>query len=215
MEGRIMEDSKFMPLNIQLFAESGEENANDNVTSTNNVDDSKKGTEEDNKKSVKTYTDEEVNGISTKNVNKALAKQLKDLGIEDVEKAKAILAKAREDEEKNKTSDDKSKELTDKLNKATVEIVNGKIENALLRKGISENKVERAVRLINKSNILEEDGTIDSSKLATEIEEVLKDFPELLSTKKEEKIGFKIGGDGKEDEKDNDLDKMKSIMGLK
>lgn len=210
-----MEDSKFMPLNIQLFAESGEENANDNVTSTNNVDDSKKGTEEDNKKSVKTYTDEEVNGISTKNVNKALAKQLKDLGIEDVEKAKAILAKAREDEEKNKTSDDKSKELTDKLNKATVEIVNGKIENALLRKGISENKVERAVRLINKSNILEEDGTIDSSKLATEIEEVLKDFPELLSTKKEEKIGFKIGGDGKEDEKDNDLDKIKSIMGLK
>lgn len=210
-----MEDSKRIPLNIQLFAESGEENANDNVTSTNNVDDSKKGTEEDNKKSVKTYTDEEVNGISTKNVNKALAKQLKDLGIEDVEKAKAILAKAREDEEKNKTSDDKSKELTDKLNKATVEIVNGKIENALLRKGISENKVERAVRLINKSNILEEDGTIDSSKLATEIEEVLKDFPELLSTKKEEKIGFKIGGDGKEDEKDNDLDKMKSIMGLK
>ena len=210
-----MEDSKRIPLNIQSFAESGEENANDNVTSTNNVDDSKKGTEEDNKKSVKTYTDEEVNGISTKNVNKALAKQLKDLGIEDVEKAKAILAKAREDEEKNKTSDDKSKELTDKLNKATVEIVNGKIENALLRKGISENKVERAVSLINKSNILEEDGTIDSSKLATEIEEVLKDFPELLSTKKEEKIGFKIGGDGKEDEKDNDLDKMKSIMGLK
>ena len=210
-----MEDSKRIPLNIQLFAEGGEGNANDNVTSTNNVDDSKKGTEEDNKKSVKTYTDEEVNGISTKNVNKALAKQLKDLGIEDIEKAKAILAKAREDEEKNKTSDDKSKELADKLNKATVEIVNGKIENTLLRKGISENKVERAVRLINKSNILEEDGTIDSSKLATEIEEVLKDFPELLSTKKEEKIGFKIGGDGKEDEKDNDLDKMKGIMGLK
>ena len=68
-----MKDSKRMPLNIQLFAEGGAENANDNVTSTNNVDDSKKGTDEDNKKSVKTYTDEEVNGISTKNVNKALA----------------------------------------------------------------------------------------------------------------------------------------------
>lgn len=196
-----MEDSKRMPLNIQLFAEGGEENANDNVTSTNNVDDSKKGTEEDNKKSVKTYTDEEVNGISTKNVNKALAKQLKDLGIEDVEKAKAILAKAREDEEKNKTSDDKSKELTDKLNKASVEIVNSKIENALLRKGINESKVERAVRLINKSNILEKDGTIDSGKLTTEIEEVLKEFPELISKKEEDK-SFKIGGDGKEENKD-------------
>lgn len=68
-----MKDSKRMPLNIQLFAEVGEENANDNVTSTNNVDDSKKVTDEDNKKSVKTYTDEEVNGISTKNVNRALA----------------------------------------------------------------------------------------------------------------------------------------------
>jgi len=210
-----MEDSKRMPLNIQLFAEGGEENANDNVTLTNNVDDSKKGTEEDNKKSVKTYTDEEVNGISTKNVNKALAKQLKDLGIEDVEKAKAILAKAREDEEKSKTSDEKTKELDDKLKKATVEIVNGKIENALLRKGISESKVERAVRLINKSNILEEDGTIDSGKLATEIEDVLKEFPELLNTKSEEQKGFKIGGDGKEDSKDSDFEKMKKVMGLK
>lgn len=196
-----MEDSKRMPLNIQLFAEGGEENANDNVTSTNNVDDSKKGTEEDNKKSVKTYTDEEVNGISTKNVNKALAKQLKDLGIEDIEKAKAILTKAREDEEKNKTTDEKTKELDDKLKKASVEIVNSKIEIALLRKGISESKVERAVRLINKSNILEKDGTIDSGKLTTEIEEVLKEFPELISEKEEDK-SFKIGGDGKEESKD-------------
>lgn len=199
-----MEDSKRMPLNIQLFAEGGEENQENNTQ--NSVDEKEKtNTEENNaentSKKVKTYTDEEVNGISKKNVDKALAKQLKDLGIEDIEKAKAILTKAREDEEKNKTSDDKSKELTDKLNKASVEIVNSKIENALLRKGINESKVERAVRLINKSNILEKDGTIDSGKLTTEIEEVLKEFPELISKKEEDK-SFKIGGDGKEENKD-------------
>ena len=199
-----MEDSKRMPLNIQLFAEGGEENQANNTQ--NSVDEKEKtNTEENNaentSKKVKTYTDEEVNGISKKNVDKALAKQLKDLGIEDIEKAKAILTKAREDEEKNKTSDDKSKELTDKLNKASVEIVNSKIENALLRKGINESKVERAVRLINKSNILEKDGTIDSGKLTTEIEEVLKEFPELISKKEEDK-SFKIGGDGKEENKD-------------
>lgn len=199
-----MKDSKRMPLNIQLFAEGGEENQENNTQ--NSVDEKEKtNTEENNaentSKKVKTYTDEEVNGISKKNVDKALAKQLKDLGIEDIEKAKAILTKAREDEEKNKTSDDKSKELTDKLNKASVEIVNSKIENALLRKGINESKVERAVRLINKSNILEKDGTIDSGKLTTEIEEVLKEFPELISKKEEDK-SFKIGGDGKEENKD-------------
>ena len=199
-----MEDSKRMPLNIQLFAEGGEENQENNTQ--NSVDEKEKtNTEENNaentSKKLKTYTDEEVNGISKKNVDKALAKQLKDLGIEDIEKAKAILTKAREDEEKNKTSDDKSKELTDKLNKASVEIVNSKIENALLRKGINESKVERAVRLINKSNILEKDGTIDSGKLTTEIEEVLKEFPELISKKEEDK-SFKIGGDGKEENKD-------------
>ena len=199
-----MEDSKRMPLNIQLFAEGGEENQANNTQ--NSVDEKEKTTIEENNaentsKKVKTYTDEEVNGISKKNVDKALAKQLKDLGIEDIEKAKAILTKAREDEEKNKTTDEKTKELDDKLKKATVEIVNSKIENALLRKGISESKVERAVRLINKSNILEEDGTIDSGKLTTEIEEVLKEFPELISKKEEDK-SFKIGGDGKEENKD-------------
>ena len=199
-----MEDSKRMPLNIQLFAEGGEENQENNTQ--NSVDEKEKtNTEENNaentSKKVKTYTDEEVNGISKKNVDKALAKQLKDLGIEDIEKAKAILTKAREDEEKNKTTDEKTKELDDKLKKASVEIVNSKIEIALLRKGISESKVERAVRLINKSNILEEDGTIDSGKLTTEIEEVLKEFPELISKKEEDK-SFKIGGDGKEENKD-------------
>lgn len=188
-----------MPLNIQFFAESGEEAAKeDGAKETASNDGAKETQKEDEKK----YSDKEMNDISTKNVSKALAKQLKELGIDDVEKAKSILAKAREEEEANKSVDEKTQDLTKQRDKALLEVVNSKIENALLRKGVKDEKVERAVRLVDKNNILNEKGEIDSSKLTTEIEAVLKDFPELIAKKEEEKVGFKIGADGKEDKKD-------------
>lgn len=162
----------------------------------------------------KKYSDKELNDISLKNEKKALAKQLKDLGIEDVEKAKSILAKAKEDEEKAKSVDEKREEALKKAERATLEAINAKIENALLRKGINEKKVTRAVRLIEKKNVLDKDGELDQSKLETEIEDLLKDFPELINKTEENRKGFKIGDDGKEEQKD-ELSEMRKIMGLK
>lgn len=201
---------------------------NDNVQTSNvedvkdnNVESEKETTKndesakKDTSKEEKKYSDKEVNDISLKNVNKALAKQLKDLGIDDVEKAKSILAKAREDEEANKSQDQKTQELTQARDKAKLEAVNAKIENALLRKGVSETRIERAVRLIDKSNILDKDGDIDISKLNSEVDDTIKDFPELVSKKEEDKQVFKIGGDGKEDKKDDEMSEMRRIMGLK
>ena len=210
-----MEHKILMPLDIQLFAEGGEEekaNNQDQVdnTSKETKDDGKKETNSDEKK----YSDKELNDISLKNEQKALAKQLKDLGIDDVEKAKSILAKAREDEEKAKSVDEKTQEIIKKAEKATLEAINAKIENALLRKNIKEEKVTRAVRLVDKKNILDKDGSLDQSKLDAEIEELLKDFPELISKTEEDKKGFKIGDDGKEEQKD-ELFEMRKIMGLK
>lgn len=170
--------------------------------------------ETDNKVEEKKYTDKELNDISLKNEQKALAKQLKELGIDDVEKAKYILAKAREDEEKSKSVDEKTQEAIKKAEKATLEAINTKIENALLRKNVKDEKITRAVRLVDKKNILSEDGTLDESKLNTEIEDLLKDFPELISKSEENKKGFKIGDDGKEEQKD-ELADMRKIMGLK
>ena len=71
------------------------------------------------------------------------------------------------------------------------------------------------MRLVDKKTILDESGNIDNSKLNTEIEEILKDFPEL--SKKSEEKGFIIGGDGKETEKEkiDPLDKLKKAMKLK
>ena len=211
-----MEQRVHMPLDIQLFADSGEE---DNANNTNQeVDDTSKETkaseEKETKSEEKKYTDKELNDISLKNEQKALAKQLKDLGIDDVEKAKSILAKAREDEEKAKSVDEKTQEAIKKAEKATLEAINAKIENALLRKGIDDKKVARAVRLVEKKNVLDKDGELDQSKLETEIEDLLKDFPELITKTEEEKKGFKIGDDGKEEQKD-ELSEMRKIMGLK
>lgn len=212
-----MEQEVLMPLNIQLFADGGEE---DNANNTNQeVDDTSKNTKADETKETKTseekkYTDKELNDISLKNEQKALAKQLKDLGIDDVEKAKSILAKAKEEEEKAKSVDEKTQEVIKRAEKATLEAINAKIENALLRKNVKDEKVTRAVRLVDKKNILDEDGSLDQSKLDAEIEELLKDFPELVSKSDEDKKGFKIGSDGKEEQKD-ELSEMRKIMGLK
>ena len=170
--------------------------------------------ETDKKVEEKKYTDKELNDISLKNEQKALAKQLKDLGIDDVEKAKSILAKAREDEEKSKSVDEKTQEAIKKAEKATLEAINTKIENALLRKNVKDEKITRAVRLVDKKNILDENGVLDESKLNTEIEDLLKDFPELISKSDENKKTFKIGDDGKEEQKD-ELADMRKIMGLK
>lgn len=194
-----------IPLNIQMFAESGEvEDANStNETSTEeNVSKIGESTKENKVLDEKKYSDKELNDISTKNTSKALAKQLKELGIDDVEKAKSILAKAKEEEEASKSVDEKTQELTQKYDKARLETINVRIENALLRKGVSDSRVERAARLIDKANILDENGEIDTGKLSVEIESTIKEFPELISKKEEEKKGFKIGGDGKEDKKD-------------
>ena len=210
-----MEQKVHMPLNLQLFAESGEEeNVNNQNQEVENASKDTKAEEKKETKSEKKYSDEELNAISFKNEQKALEKQLKDLGIDDVEKAKSILAKAREEEEKAKSVDEKTQEAIKKAEKATLEAINAKIENALLRKGIDEKKVARAVRLVEKKNVLDKDEELDQSKLETEIEDLLKDFPELITKTEEEKKGFKIGDDGKEEQKD-ELSEMRKIMGLK
>ena len=195
------------------------ENTNANVdnNSTNQTPEVQdtKNTNTEPKADEKKYTDKEMNDISVKNVNKALAKQLKELGIEDVEEAKTILAKAREEKEKNKSVDERTQEAIKRAEKANLTAINKTIENALLRKKVDDSKVTRATRLVNKENIIDEHGEIDENKLNSEIEAIIKDFPELIPTTDAAKVGFKVGGDGKQDKPEDELSKMRKIMGLK
>lgn len=163
----------------------------------------------------KKYTDKQLNDISLKNEQKAVNKLLKDLGIDDIEKAKGILAKAKEEEEASKSVDEKTQETIKRAEKAELDAINSRIENAMLRKGIKDEKVERAVRLVEKKNILDDKGQLDQGKLNTEIEELLKVFPELIEKSQNEKVGFKIGADGTQDKPEDEMEKMRRIMGLK
>ena len=191
--------------NVQTQAEAKVEAKETKVEKVEKVEEEKK------------YTDKQLNDISLKNEQKAVNKLLKDLGIslDEVEKANGILAKARQEEEAAKSVDEKTLELTKEKEAAQLEAINSRIENAMLRKGIKDEKVERAVRLVDKKNILDEKGKLDASKLNTEIEELLKTFPELIEKPQDENIGFKIGGDGKQDKPEDEMDKMRKIMGLK
>ena len=196
-----MEQENVQTTNVEAKAET--------KANVENVDKNVENNEE------KKYTDKQLNDISLKNEQKAINKLLKELGIDDKEKAKSILAKAREEEEAAKSVDEKSLELQKEKEKAQLEAINSRIENAMLRKGIKDEKVERAVRLVDKKNILDEKGQLDQGKLNAELEELLKVFPELIEKSQDERIGFKIGADGKQDKPEDEMQKMRRIIGLK
>jgi hypothetical protein len=191
---------------------TGAENAQ---VETTEVKDVKTNANKETKTAEKKYTDEDVNNISKKNSDKAIQKFMKDLGIEDLEEAKTVLAKAREEKEKSLTVDEKTQKIIEKAQKESLRAIDMTIENALLRKKVDDSKVARAKRLVAKENIVNENGEIDENKLNEEIEAVIKDFPELIPTAENQLTGFKIGGDGKEDKAEDPLDKMREIMGLK
>lgn len=70
----------------------------------------------------KKYSEEEMNGISKKNSEKAVKKFMKELGITDVDKAKEILAKATQSGDNGQhsgTNTAEVSELNTQLSKAT------------------------------------------------------------------------------------------------
>lgn len=201
--------TKLMSLNIQLFAEKDleeqdEQKQENKEDRQNSSDDSKKENKES-KKELK-YTDDDVNNISKKNSEKATKKLMKDLGIEDIEKAKQILAQARAEEEKNKTPEDKTNDLNNELSikDNIIQQKNQRLAEAILElrlgaNGIKDsNKIDRAKRMIPYESIIDEEGEIDEELIKKEIKSLLNDFPEFKSEKEDSKKGFQFGSDGKE-----------------
>lgn len=199
--------TKLLPLRIQLFAESSEDGKEEEKAQSeeNNGGDSNNG--EQKSEPEKKYTDDDVNNISKKNVDKATKKLMKDLGIDDIEEAKSILANARAEKEKNKTAEDKTNELTNSLSEKDKVIsqkndllVSALLENSLMHEGVEPSKISRAVKMISTASVLNEEGDIDKDLMKTEVDKLLKEFPEFKK-KSEENMnkGFKFGSDGKQD----------------
>lgn len=212
-----------LPLDIQLFAEEEKEEEQEEKEESKEEKTSEKGSKsekEESKKEAK-YTDDDVNNISKKNSDKAVKKLMKDLGIDDIEKAKQILSTARAEEEKKKTPEDKKNDLTTELSKKDMliqeknkELAQTKLELKLSSAGIKDfKKLERAKKMIPYENVIDEDGELSEELMKQEIKSLLEDFPEFKSEKKDEKKGFQFGSDGKEDK--GKVDKKKQVVSQK
>ncbi len=147
--------------------------------------------------SDKKYSDEELNGIVAKSNSKTEQKLLKALGITDVEKAKSILKEAAEKEAKE---NDGTAEKDETLKKAVQRAVRAEVKNILAENGLTGNRAERMLGLINLKSCTDEQGEVNTENVNAEIEAVKKDFPELFNEEKETNLGFKIGSDGLQEE---------------
>lgn len=154
----------------------------------------------------KKYTDNELNDIVKKNSEKAVNKLMKELGITDKAKAKDILQKAAEEEAKNNpapTGNAEDSALRSELAEAKRERENAILENLFLMSNIQPAKVEKAVRLIDTAKCRDEEGNFDREKAKTEIEALLKEWPELAVKPADNNVGFQIGSDGQQNKGGN------------
>lgn len=154
----------------------------------------------------KKYSEEEMNGISKKNSEKAVKKFMKDLGITDVAAAKEILAKAAQSGDNGQPSGTNTAEVSElntQLSKATERANLAVLENVLLKNHVKSDKVEKAAKLIDLADCLDDDGVFSREKADAAVKELLKDWEELVEKKAEGNTGFQIGSDGQSGSKNN------------
>lgn len=180
--------------------------ADENKTPETQQDENKQ--EQPEQAAEKKYTDADVNTISKKNSDKAVAKLLKELGIDATDEgraaAKQILADAKAKTEAAKTEQQKTEESNGKVQAAIARATLAEGTVALIGKGVPAERAARFAKLLDLSSVADENGDIDADKMAAAVDSLLKTFPEALP-KAEEKVGFKVGSNGKET-KDNSVD---------
>nr|DAH79874.1 MAG TPA: hypothetical protein [Caudoviricetes sp.] len=149
----------------------------------------------------KKYSEEEMNGISKKNSEKAVAKVLRELGITDRVKAKEILSKAAAEEAANSENNGTGEEMSQiqqALAKERERADGAVLESLLLAAHVDAKKVAKAARLVERDKCVDDDGIFDREKASTQVAELLKEWPELVVKVDEGNVGFVIGGDGKQ-----------------
>lgn len=96
------------------------------------------------------------------------------------------------------------------------QLVSAKVESVMAASGIKPERIERAARLVDMSKCVNKDGAPDTEKIKKEIEELVKDFPELKSAADEGNPGFKFGANSNEKGDATEIaNKVSSIFGNK
>lgn len=122
----------------------------------------------------KTFTQQDVNNIATKEARNAQEKVFKELGIEDFESAKEGMAKFREWQESQKTDAEKQKEKYTNLEKdhASISAENNslKAQISAMKAGVNGESVEDVVALAER--LVTDEVDMDSA-----INEVITKYP--------------------------------------
>jgi len=175
---------RFLPLNLQFFAEGGEggDQAPVNEQSGGQEQTNETGTAPE-KAEEKLFRQEDVNNIVAREVKKTQEKLLKELGIDDFENAKEGLQKFREWQESQKTEQEKLQETLQKFQAdnetLASENANLKAQLAAVKQGVKAESVEDVIALAER--LVNDETTIDDA-----IKQVIEKYPHFAESVSEE-----------------------------
>jgi cell division protein FtsB len=151
-----------------------EQNTELTTDQTVNSGDSQADTTTEKVEVTKTFTQEDVNNIATKEARKAQEKVFKELGIEDFENAKEGFQKFQEWQESQKTESDKQAEQLKALEgeRETLSSENDHLKSQIsaMKQGVKAESVEDVVALAERR--VNDETTIDEA-----IKQVVEEYP--------------------------------------
>lgn len=186
------------PLHIQFFADDGAQPNTGDGNDNNGASPSAQGANS----SVSIDYDKIADVLDKRGSQAqyaALKGYLKEQGVSADEMNKAI-KEFKDKKEADKQS--KEKEQADMLaenQRLKLQIQNIEIDKKIseLAEGVSAEKLPFLIKVIDKKDMIKQDGSIDDEKVKSAIEEVLKAFPEFKSTQQSnsgfQQIGAKSG----------------------
>lgn len=178
----MLKEKKYLPMNLQLFAEPGQDNQNNagdnnNNNANNNSSGETNGNQGQNGNSgEKTFTQTEVNNMMTKEKNEGKRAILKSLGFKDEEEAKKSI------EEYNKYLESKK---TDDVKKAeALKTAKSEKDEAIKRASLAESKLACYNAGVSKDYI--DDVMLIASSKVSENKSLDKVLEEMKKDKKYE-----------------------------
>ncbi len=173
-----------LPLNLQFFAEEGiDGDQTPNEQSGGQEQTDQKGTDSQQQSEDKTFTQEDVNNLISRETKKQQEKLLKQLGVEDFENAKEGMRKFKEWQESQKTEAEKQaerlQELEESYSNASKENETLKAQISAMKQGVKGESVEDVVILAK--NMLSDDVDME-----TAIKEVIEKYPHFAQEEQKE-----------------------------
>ena len=129
--------------------------------------------------SEKTFTQNDLTRVGSKEHSKGYAKALKELGFSDAETAKSELEAYKQWQEQQKTEQEKQSEALEakekELANASAQLKSLQAENAALKQGVIAESVDDVVALAER--LVDDETTIDDA-----IKSVLEKYPQFKGT---------------------------------